>query len=106
MPPSGLAPAFIQIEAGIDSLRIGSLRHGHPRVWKDLHLLAQTETHFPASPPSSPTGKVTRATSRAPIAHLFKEDALKFLPLNDTTGRPKRVFRDTAATEEPPQRRA
>jgi hypothetical protein len=51
MPPSGITPAFIQqIEAGIDSLRTDSLRHGHPRVWKDLHLLAQTETHFPASP--------------------------------------------------------
>ena len=96
MPPADPAPAAIhEIEAGIDSLRI--LRHGHPRVWKDLHLLAQTEEHFPASPPSpaNSTGEVNRANSRASIAHRYMEDALKVLPLNDTTGRPKRVFRKT-----------
>ena len=98
MPMTGPAPAFIhEVEAGIEFLRTDSLRHGHPRVWKDLHLLAQTATHFPASPPSpaNAAGKVNRATFRASIADRYKEDAHKFLPLNDTTGRPKRVFRKT-----------
>ena len=100
MTPSGITPAFIQpIEAGIDSLRTDCLRHGHPRVWKDLHLLAQTETHFPASPippsPANVTDEVNRATFRALIADRYKDDAHTFLPLNDTTGRPKRVFRKT-----------
>ena len=94
MAPAVPVPALSQeIEAGIGSLCTDSLRRGHPRVWKDLHLLAQTETPFQANPstPANATGEVNRV-----FADRHKDDAThKFLPLNDTTGRPKRVFRKT-----------
>jgi hypothetical protein len=64
-----------EIEAGIGSLRT-------PR-----------QTHFQANPstPANATGEVNRVA-----AHRHIDGATyKFVPLNDTTGRPKRVFRKT-----------
>ncbi|KAJ1491954.1 hypothetical protein T484DRAFT_1881720 [Baffinella frigidus] len=76
MAPTPPVPALSQeIEAGIDSLRTDGLRHGHPRVFKDLHLLAQIHTHS-----EPPPGFIVRRNS---------------VPLNDTTGRPRRVYRKT-----------
>jgi hypothetical protein len=58
-----------------------SLRHGHPRVWKDMHLLSQTETHFQANPlsPADATGEADHVAPRGsnasapstPSAHLL-----------------------------------
>ena len=105
-PAPDSVPALIQeIEAGVDSLRIDSLRHGQPRVLHDLHLLAQIEGHLQANPPSPAdlAGEVNPIAPRRSSVDRHKDDVRPhwFEPLNDTTlsttrpGRTKRKYRKT-----------
>ncbi|KAJ1468851.1 hypothetical protein T484DRAFT_1853890 [Baffinella frigidus] len=87
-------PASIQaIEGGIDSLRTHSERRGHARSREDL--FAQTQRLLQANPPSP--ANATGVTPRRSNADRHKDDARPDLvePLNDTTGRTKRVYRTT-----------
>ncbi|KAJ1473841.1 hypothetical protein T484DRAFT_1972069 [Baffinella frigidus] len=83
--------ALIQeIEAGIDSLRTDSECHGRARSHEeDLFLEVQ---NFQANPPSQ--ANATGGTPRRPRADRHKDDAPPdwIEPLNDTTGRTKRVY--------------
>jgi hypothetical protein len=70
-----LFPALLpEIEEGVDSLHTDSLRHGHPRVLRDLHLLNRHQS-------TSEIGVAARQDDicGAACINRFEE------PLNDTT---------------------
>ena len=105
-PAPDSIPALTQeIEAGVDSLRIDSLRHGQPRVLHDLHLLTRIEGHLQANPPSPAdvAEEVNPIAPRRSSVDRHKDDVRPhwFEPLNDTTlsstrpGRTKRKYRKT-----------
>jgi len=106
-PAPAPVPALLpEIEASTDSLR-----HGHPRVVQDLHLLDRIEGDPPS--PVDATGDATHVAPRRSTADSHKSMSLAYEPsseplhkddarlnrfeepLNDTTGRAKRVYRKT-----------
>ncbi|KAJ1490417.1 hypothetical protein T484DRAFT_1743551 [Baffinella frigidus] len=97
--PDHVLALIQEIEGSIASIRTDSLFLGHALYCKDLRVLldlhAHTQRHFQATPPSpaNVTGEVNRVAPRRSNTGRHKDD--RFEPLNDTTGRTKRVFLKT-----------